>query len=110
MAWLPSPLPQLLRNDANLFDNLKDTDRISLAKAKMNRVVDRFVYLLALHENNDIVFYSKKLSSQVPRSYAANLFVLIREALHQIELVRLCALWDGPDPDKVEHHHRHRAC
>jgi len=38
------------------------------------------------------MLYSDTLSKQVPKSYAANAFNVFREALHQIELVRVCAL------------------
>ena len=51
-------------------------------------------YLLDICENNAIIFYSDRLSKQIPRSYAANSFIAFHEALHQIEIVRLSALWD----------------
>ncbi|WP_309144887.1 hypothetical protein [Bradyrhizobium sp. CCGUVB14] len=35
----------------------------------------------------------------MPRSYAANAFNAFREAMHQIELVRLIAFWDQPHVD-----------
>lgn len=83
-----------------MFDELSDQDRLNLARDKLERVINHFVYLIALHENNDIVLYSDKLSSQIPKSYAANAFNIFREAMHQIEIVRLCALWDSADVDK----------
>ena len=84
-----------------MFENLTDQKRTELAKVKLENLVGHFVYLIALHEINAIVVYSKKLSEQIPRSYAANAFNLFREAMHQIEIVRLCALWDKPDPDNL---------
>lgn len=63
-------------------------DRISAAKAKTKRLVDHLLYLLELHENNEIIVYSSTLSAQIPTSYAAN------------EIVRLCALWDSIEPEK----------
>jgi AbiU2 len=56
--------------------------------------VDHLQYLLDIHENNAIVLYSDALSKQIPKSYAANAFNVFREAMHQIEIVRICALWD----------------
>jgi hypothetical protein len=72
-------------------------ERITLAKAKMTRVLDDLLYLLELHANNAIVVHSTTLSSQIPRSYAANAFVVFQRSMYQIEVVRLCALWDTSD-------------
>jgi hypothetical protein len=83
-----------------VFENLGVAERIRIAKEKMERVVDHLLYLLELHENNAIVLYSPTLSSQIPTSFAANAFNVFQRGLHQFEIVRLCALWDGPDPDK----------
>ena len=52
-------------------------------------------YLLDIHENNAIVLYSDTLSKQIPKSIAANAFNVVREAMHQIEIIRVCALWDS---------------
>lgn len=68
--------------------------RISEAKRLTACVVDHLQYLLDIHENNAIVLYSNTLSEQIPKSYAANAFNVFREAMHQIEVVRICALWD----------------
>jgi HEPN superfamily AbiU2-like protein len=80
-----------------MFENMSVPDRVRTAKEKTERVVDHLHYLLELHENNAIIFYSPTLSSQIPPSYAANAFNVFRRALHQFEIVRLCALWDRPD-------------
>ena len=53
-----------------------------------------------LHENNVFIVYSPELSSPVPESFAANAFNVFQRGCHQIEIVRLCALWDKPAPDK----------
>ena len=68
--------------------------RISEAKRLTACAVDHLQYLLDIHENNAIVLYSNTLSKQIPKSYAANAFNVLREAMHQIEIVRICALWD----------------
>jgi hypothetical protein len=75
-------------------------ERVSMAKEKTRRVVDHLMYLLALHENNAILFYSPTLSAQIPTSFAANAFNVFQRGLHQFEIVRLCALWDSVDLDK----------
>jgi hypothetical protein len=79
---------------------LNGVKRIDLAKAKMERVLDHFLYLLELHANNALVVYSPILSSQITPSFAANAFNVFQRSMHQIEIVRLCALWDGPDAAK----------
>jgi hypothetical protein len=48
--------------------------RIEKAKAKMERVLDHFLYLLELQANNKHVVYSLTLASQIQTSYAANAF------------------------------------
>ena len=74
--------------------------RVALAKAKMERVLDHFLYVLELHANNSFIVYSPVLAVQIPRSYAANAFKVFQRGMHQIEIVRLCALWDSADPAK----------
>ena len=74
--------------------------RIAEAKRITALVVDHLQYLLDIHENNAVVLYSDALSKQVPKSYAANAFNVFREAMHQIEIVRVCALWDSAHIEK----------
>jgi hypothetical protein len=83
-----------------MFEKLSIEDRANLAKEKMKRVIDHFLYLVELQEQNRIIVYSDTLSSQIPKSYAANAFNVFQRAMHQIEIIRLCALWDGPDEEK----------
>jgi hypothetical protein len=83
-----------------MFELRTKTERIDLAKAKMVRVLDHFLYLVELHANNSFVVYSPTLVSQIPPSFAANAFNVFQRSMHQIEIVRLCALWDKADPDK----------
>lgn len=83
-----------------MFDNLKSAERIELAKVKMERVLDHFLYVLELHANNSFVIYSTTLSSQIDNSFAANAFNVFQQSMHQIEIVRLCAIWDRADADK----------
>jgi hypothetical protein len=75
-------------------------ERIAAAKAKTERVVDHILYVLDLHENNEIIVYSSTLRSQIPTSYAANAFIVFRHGVHQFEIVRLCALWDSAELEK----------
>jgi AbiU2 len=74
--------------------------RIELAKAKMPKVLDYFLYVLELHANNSFVVYSPLLASQITYSYAAHAFKVFQRSMYQIEIVRLCAMWDSVDPDK----------
>src|SRR5262245_56153429 len=70
------------------FDNLSKAERIGHAKTKMEKVLDHFMYLLELHENNAIIVYSNALSSQIPHSFAANAFNVFQRGMHQFEIVR----------------------
>lgn len=83
-----------------MFENMTSAERIALVKSKMERVLDHFLYLLELHANNEFVVYSRTLSTQIRDSFAANAFNVFQRSMHQIEIVRLCALWDSADPDK----------
>jgi hypothetical protein len=82
-------------NAIDKISKLPISQRIAAAKAKTERVVDHLLYVLDLHENNEIIVYSPTLRSQIPTSYAANAFIVFRHGMHQFEIVRLCALWDG---------------
>jgi hypothetical protein len=82
---------------ATAVSTMSHSERISLAKKKIERVVDHLVYLLELHENNAIISYSPKLSSQIPASRAANAFNVFQRGLYQFEIIHLCALWDELD-------------
>jgi hypothetical protein len=71
--------------------------RVTLAKAKMDRVLDHFLYVLELRANNQFIVYSPLLAEQAGRSFAANAFKVFQRGMHQVEIVRLCALWDSAD-------------
>jgi hypothetical protein len=88
------------RLDDRMLEKISVPERILIAKEKTRRVVDHLLYLLELHENNAIVLYSPTLSKQIPTSFAANAFNVFQQGMHQFEIVRLCALWDGPDLEK----------
>jgi hypothetical protein len=88
---------RLLKDVRKRIKGLTIRERIGAAQAKIERIVDHLLYILELHENVEIVVYSQTLSSQIPLSYAANAFNVFRHGLHQFEIVRLCALWDGVD-------------
>ena len=83
-----------------MFERMTTSERIQAAKDKTDRVVDHLLYLLALHENNAIIVYCDTLSSQIRYSRAGNAFNVFRGGLHQFEIVRLCALWDGAGAHK----------
>ncbi|MGY4435106.1 hypothetical protein ACVWWO_007583 [Bradyrhizobium sp. F1.13.1] len=82
-----------------MYDTWDVNKRIAEAKRPTERLVDHAHYLLDIRENNAIVVYSDQLSKQIPRSYAANAFNVFREAMHQIEMVRLSAMWDQAHTD-----------
>jgi hypothetical protein len=83
-----------------VFEGRATAERIELAKAKMRRVLDHFLYVVELHANNSFIIYSPILASQIPSSFAANAFNVFQRSMHQIEIVRLCAIWDSADADK----------
>src|SRR3979411_945048 len=83
-----------------VFEGLPTGERIEFAKTKLGKVLDHFLYVVELHANNSFVVYSPTLVSQIPPSYAANAFNVFQRSMHQIEIVRLCAIWDSADPEK----------
>jgi len=76
------------------------SERVELAKSKIQRMVDALIQLIAIHENNALITYSPLLSVQIPKSHAANAFNVVQESIHFYEIVRLCTFWDGLDHDK----------
>ena len=89
-----------LRKQKEEIEHLPRPERITLAKAKMTKIIDHFLYVVELHANNSFVVFSPVLASQIPRSYAANAFKVFQRSMYQIEIVRLCAIWDSVDLDK----------
>jgi AbiU2 len=85
---------------AAVWETLATQKRIDEAKRVTARLVGHLQYVLAIHENHAIVLYSDILSEQIPKSYATNAFNVFRQAMHQIEVVRICALWDPAHLDK----------
>jgi hypothetical protein len=79
-----------------MFESKEPEWRINEAKRATKRVVDHAVDLLWINESNAVTLYSDVLAKQIPRSYAAHAFNVFRKSMHQIEIVRLCALWDPP--------------
>jgi hypothetical protein len=83
-----------------MFEDLTAKERVTLAKMKMAKVLDHLLYVVELHANNSFVVYSPTLAAQIPTSYAASAFNVFQQSLHQIEIVRLCAIWDSADAEK----------
>jgi len=92
--------PSRYAKGTTVFENLASQERIDLAKTRMTKVVDHFLYLIELHANNSYAVYSPALSSQIPKSYAANAFFVFQRSMYQSEIIRLCALWDRAEPEK----------
>lgn len=82
------------------FNSLSPSERLALAKARADKLVYHLVPLFLMHESNAVVIYSQKLSEQIPRSYAAHAFNQFQRSMHLFELVRLCAMWDGPGDNR----------
>ena len=83
-----------------VFENLPHAQRIEIAKARMKRVVDHLLYSIEIHANNSFIVYTPMLSSQIPKSFAANAFNVFQRSMHQFEIVRVCALWDSAGLEK----------
>jgi hypothetical protein len=56
-------------------------------------------FLMNIHETNQIVLYSDMLSRQIRKSHTANSYNDFTRVLLEIEIVRLCSLWDPPERD-----------
>ena len=76
------------------------SERLALAKARADKLVHHTASLFLMHESNAVVVYSQKLSEQIPRSYAAHAFNQFQRSMQLFEIVRLCAMWDGPGNDR----------
>src|SRR4051812_45025190 len=77
--------------------HLSPADRFTTAKQRTEELVNHMMTLIALHESNQYVLKNDVLSSQIPRSYAANAFNTFRFSMAGFEVVRLCAFWEEPD-------------
>lgn len=85
---------------ANYADKLTDIERVKRAKVLTEKLVDHARSLIAAAENNAVVLYSDTLSSQIPRSFAANAFNEFQQSMQFYFLVRLSATWDKPSSDR----------
>lgn len=81
-------------------DELDDQVRIEQARERTNRLVSHISTLFMMHEANKIATYSPRLSSQIPRSFAAHSFSQFQQSMHLFEVLRLAAIWDGPSRDR----------
>jgi AbiU2 len=79
---------------------LSGDERITRAKKGAAKLVGHIATLFLMHEANALVVYTPKLAGQIPRSYAAHAFNQFQRSMHLFEIVRLCALWDPPGPDR----------
>lgn len=50
-----------------MFERRTIAERIELAKTKMEKVLDHFLYVVELHANNSLVVYSPTLASHIRR-------------------------------------------
>ena len=73
---------------------------MSVAKARADKLVHHIAPLFLMHEANAVIIYSQRLSEQIPRSYAAHAFNQFQVSMHLFEVMRLCAIWDKPSPDR----------
>jgi len=83
-----------------MFETWSAQKRIDEARIITKRLVDHIHYILDLHENNAIAIYSDTLTKQINRADAAAAFNVFQSAMHQFEIVRLCALWDRAKPNR----------
>ena len=70
-------------------------ERIGVAEEKIKRISQLIINLLQVRANNEIALFSDHLAKQVGESYAANAFNSLTTAMFEIEVARICALWDG---------------
>lgn len=69
-------------------------DRILKSKYLIKRVENVIFEVIHLEESNNILLKTDFISSQIPRSYAANTFNLISNSLYNYYVLRVCMLWD----------------
>src|SRR4051794_5585364 len=74
--------------------------RITRASELAERVLDHTRLVLHLHASNHELNYSDQIGRQVPHSYAAHTFNLLRDTQLRFELLRLAALWDAPSENR----------
>jgi AbiU2 len=90
------PTTGVKQRNQNWPMSLSVEERVSLAKDKINKIIDHVCLCIALNESNAILNYSKSISGQIGSSHAAHTFALLQNSQHRYELMRLCALWDAP--------------
>src|SRR4051812_21241103 len=93
----------MTKNKEPSFDEwaggLSADERLKYAERSLKGVSNVARFLVSLHETNKIAVYSDALAKQIPASHAANTYNNFTQSLHEIELVRLCSLWDPKKRD-----------
>lgn len=93
-------LPPLTKDASALLGAVRNKftpeERVTHVAEMVSRIIDLLGPVIAVHEANRIVSFSDKLSSQIPKSYAANAFHELQRALLDAEMTRLAKLWDRP--------------
>ena len=82
------------------ISDMSVSKRVQLAEDKTRRIVKELRWLIDLHENNALVFYSPLLADQIPESHAAKAFNVMQASMLYFEIVRLCTLWGRCDVEK----------
>ena len=75
--------------------------RLEIARERVSRLIDHLGPLYAMQAANKLVVYSPLLSSQIPPSRAGHAFNQFQRAMHQYAVIRLAAIWDRPEKDRV---------
>ena len=75
--------------------------RLVLAGGKVEQLWRYMRGLIQTHVNNEYLSYSNCLTAQIPPSYAANAYNNVQDVMFYGELVKLAAMWDTVDLDKI---------
>ncbi|WP_346895560.1 hypothetical protein [uncultured Roseibium sp.] len=79
---------------------LDTATRIERAKVLIGeKIIDHILEIVAIHANNEYLVYSKRLTDQIPFSYAANAYNILSQTSFFFGVLRIAALWDKADED-----------
>lgn len=79
---------------------LTPKQRVDLAKKHLEKLVEILLEVIAVHETNRHLVYSRKIAAQIPPSNAAVAYNTLQRSMYNFELLRLATLWDSSGTTK----------
>ncbi|MDP3750093.1 MAG: hypothetical protein Q8Q88_23965 [Phenylobacterium sp.] len=76
-------------------------ERIAMARAKADALVDRCLEVERIHANNRFLIYGRVFGGSLDHTFAGNAYEALRIHSFSFEVLRSMALWDNASEDRI---------